>query len=71
VLRVGPASEAIAPERSDVIPIVVPDGISLGWSEGGFRYELFCRSAVPEGLCSQVAASFVPLSELLPAAEGA
>lgn len=71
VLRVGPASEAIAPERSDVIPIVVPDGISLGWSEAGFRYELFCRSAVSEGLCDQVADSFVPLSELLPSSEGA
>jgi hypothetical protein len=71
VLRVGPASERIAPERSAVIAIVVPDGISLGWAEEGLRYELFCRSAVPEGMCSEIAASFRPLSDLLPTSDEA
>lgn len=71
VLRVGVAAAGIGPERSDVVTIVVPDGISLGWSEAGLRYELFCRSAVAEGMCEQIAASFVPLAELLPATEGA
>lgn len=71
VLRVGPASEGVGVERTDVVPILVPDGISLGWTEAGLRFELFCRSAVPEELCERVAGSFVPLSDLLPQGTGA
>lgn len=71
VLRVAPASPGVGAERSDVVPILVPDGISLGWTEAGLRYELFCRSAVPEDVCHEVAASFVLLTGLLSGSRGA
>jgi hypothetical protein len=65
VLRVGPAPDGIGAERSDVVPIIVPDGLSLGWTESGLRYELFCQTSVPEAVCSAIVDSFVPLSGLL------
>lgn len=66
VLRVGSAPVDALPERSDVVPILVPDGISLGWTELGNRYELFCRSTISAELCADVAMSVELLSELLP-----
>jgi hypothetical protein len=66
VLRVGVASDTAPPARSDVTPIVVPDGLSLGWTEAGLRYELFCRSTLSEDLCFEVADSFAALGDLLP-----
>jgi hypothetical protein len=53
-------------EKSDVVPILVPDGVSLVWTESGYRYELFCRSSISDELCAEVATSSVLLSELLP-----
>jgi hypothetical protein len=47
------------------VPIIVPDGLSLGWTESGLRYELFCQTSVPEAVCSAIVDSFVPLSGLL------
>lgn len=66
VLRVGRAATDLLPARSDVVPIIVPDGISLGWTQDGFRYELFCRSTISKELCVDVATSSVPLRSLLP-----
>jgi hypothetical protein len=64
VLRIGlsPVDADIA--RSDIVPILVPDGISLGWTEAGYSYELFCRSSVSDEACTEVATSTVPLHEL-------
>jgi len=66
VLRVGVAALDLLPTRSDIVPIIVPDGISLGWTEAGHRYELFCRSDISEELCFDVANSTALLSSLLP-----
>jgi hypothetical protein len=64
VLRVGQAPVDVGTERSDVVPILVAHGISLGWTQNGYRYELFCRSTVTDELCVEVAGSTVPLHEL-------
>jgi hypothetical protein len=66
VLRVGEAASDLLAARSEIVPIIVPDGISLGWIEAGHRYELFCRSDISEELCIDVAHSAAPLSGLLP-----
>jgi hypothetical protein len=46
--------------------VVVPDGISLGWTESSMQYELFCRSEISEQLCTDVATSAMLMSDLLP-----
>jgi hypothetical protein len=66
VLRVGRAQPDVPAARSEISVIAVPDGVSLGWTESGHRYELFCRSEVSEELCLEVAASSVPLAGLVP-----
>jgi len=66
VLRVGRGLPDDLAERSEISVIAVPDGVSLGWTESGHRYELFCRSEVSEELCLEVAESSVPLSGLAP-----
>ncbi|MFV1999554.1 MAG: hypothetical protein ACC654_04240 [Acidimicrobiia bacterium] len=66
VLRVGQAPVDVGSERSDIVPLLVPDGISLGWTESGHRYELFCRSTISTELCTDVAMSAELLSDLLP-----
>ena len=65
VLRVGAAASDLLIARSEIVPIIVPDGISLGWTEAGHRYELFCRSDISEELCIDAAYSAVPLAELV------
>ena len=65
VLRVGSAPEGIGAAKSDVVPIIVSDGLSLGWTEAGLRYELFCRATIPELVCNAIVDSFVPLNGLL------
>ncbi len=65
VLRVGVAPDGVGGAKSDVVPIVVPDGLSLGWTEAGLRYELFCQAAVTDAVCTAISESFVPLSDLL------
>lgn len=65
VLRVGVAPADTPILRSEIISIVVPDGLSLGWTEGSMRYELFCRSEVSQDLCIEIAESSKPLSDLL------
>jgi hypothetical protein len=65
VLRVGVAPADTPLARSEIISIVVPDGLSLGWTEAAMRYELFCRSEVSQDLCIEIAESSKPLSDLL------
>jgi len=66
VLRVGRAQADDPESRSEISVVAVPDGVSLGWTEAGHRYELFCRSEVSEALCLEVAASSVVLVGLTP-----
>lgn len=65
VLRVGAAPDDTPSSRSDVTPILVPDGLSLVWTEAGLRYELFCRSTVSEDVCFEVADASEPLGSQL------
>lgn len=65
VLRVGVAPDGVGGARSDIVPIIVPDGLSLGWTEAGLRYELFCQASVTDEVCNAVAEDFVPLGDLL------
>jgi len=65
VLRVGSAPDGVGGAKSDVVPIIVPDGLSLGWTEAGLRYELFCQASVIDAVCNAIAERFVPLSDLL------
>lgn len=65
VLRVGAAPGDAGAGRSDTVPILVPDGVNLGWTEGGLRYEIFCRASIPDAVCQAIIDSFVPLSTLL------
>jgi hypothetical protein len=64
VLRIGFAPIDAGSARSEIVPILVPDGISLGWTEAAYRYELFCRSSVGDDLCIEVAVSTTALFEL-------
>ncbi len=66
VLRVGRAGVDTPTERSELVASAVPDGVSVAWSEGGHRYELFCRSEVSEELCIAVGESSAPLALLTP-----
>jgi hypothetical protein len=65
VIRVGQAPFDALDNRSPINVVVVPDGISLGWTESSMKYELFCRSEISEQLCTDVATSVLPMSDLL------
>jgi len=65
VLRVGRAPTDTPIPRSEILSIVVPDGLSLGWTEDAMRYELLCRSEISEDLCREVARSSKPLRLML------
>ena len=69
VLRVGRAPLEAPSVRSPIGVIAVPDGVSLGWTESGHRYELFCRSEVSEALCLETAESSALLATQLPDAQ--
>ncbi len=64
VLRVGRAPIGSPIGRSELSSIVVPDGLSLGWTEGLLRYELFCSAQISSQLCEEVAMSTVALEEI-------
>lgn len=66
VLRIGRAPLEAPAVRSQITSIEVPDGVSLGWTESGHRYELFCRAEVSEDLCVAVSLSTVPMLDLRP-----
>ncbi len=70
VLRVGLAPADVPPTRSDITPILVPEGITLIWTDSGLRYELFCRSTISEDLCLEVASSSASLSAMVSATDG-
>lgn len=55
VLRVGVASKDEQAAAFEIIPDPVVEGLSLNWVTGPFRYELFCRNSLPQGLCWQMA----------------
>jgi len=62
VLRVGEAGEF----RIDgIVSDVVNDGISLSWTAGDYRYELFCRTGLVDELCWQMAESASSLAALI------
>ncbi len=65
VLRVGRAPLEALASRSEIVAVAVPDGVSLGWTESGHKYELFCRTEVSEELCIEIANSSVPLIDLV------
>jgi Prokaryotic lipoprotein-attachment site len=65
VLRVGEAPLEAGTGRSDTVPILVPDGVNLAWTEGGLRYELYCRASITDAVCEAIIDSFVPLATLL------
>lgn len=65
VLRVGVAPADTPVTRSEIVSIVVPDGLSLGWTQSDMRYELFCRSEVSQALCIEIAESSTLLVDLL------
>lgn len=65
VLRVGSAAIDALDRKSEIDLVVVPDGISLGWTESSMQYELFCRSEISEQLCTDIANSVVPMADLL------
>ena len=63
VLRVGDAGEF----RIDgIVADVVDDGLSLSWTAGPYRYELFCRTGLDDDLCWQMAETTVSLASQLP-----
>lgn len=66
VLRVGEAGEF----RIDgIVADVVDAGLSLSWTAGLYRYELFCRTGLNDELCWRMAESTVSLaSQIRPAA---
>lgn len=55
-------------EDGEVRTEVVTAGITLVWSDGRYRYELFCRASLPEERCYEIMDSAVPLRDLLPTA---
>ena len=63
VLRVGE-------DRGDVDPgeirtEVVTAGLSLIWTDGRYRYELFCRASLTEEACMEMVATTRPLRDLV------
>jgi len=63
VLRVGVDRGDL--DQGEVLSEVVTSGLSLIWSDGRYRYELFCRGALPEELCRSMVISAAPLRDLL------
>jgi len=66
VLRVGLASSSDRESAGEIRNEIVPDGLSLSWVRGSYRYELFCRTSVAEEMCQQMAETAAPLAGQLP-----
>ncbi|MCB2222879.1 MAG: hypothetical protein KQH83_01790 [Actinobacteria bacterium] len=64
VLRVGLATSEEAAQFSDISVFNVEGGRELAWVNGGYVYQLFCRTGVIEEACLAVADSFQPLTLL-------
>ncbi len=65
VLRVGQAAST-AEVGGGITSSGVEDGLSLSWTDGGFRYELFCVAQIPEDMCWQMVESVAPLDVVAP-----
>jgi hypothetical protein len=63
VLRVGEDRGDVA--LGETLEEVVTSGLSLIWTDGRYRYELFCRASLPEELCREMMNSALPLRNLL------
>ena len=55
VLRIGRATDDQQAEPFEIVADVVDEGLSLNWVTGIYRYELFCRTILPEDVCWQMA----------------
>ncbi len=72
VLRIGQAAA-----YDNVDPLVgiqaleVEQGLSMVWTSGDYRYELFCRNVVDERVCLHMAENVVPLAAIAPAGPAA
>lgn len=64
VLRVGAARGDV--ELGEVAEEVVTAGLSLIWTDGRYRYELFCRAALPAEDCHEMVTHAAPLRDQLP-----
>lgn len=51
VLRIGVANDSQKEIYAAPIPEFVEDGMTILWVDTIYRYELFCRSSLPEELC--------------------
>ena len=51
VLRIGIANDSQKEIYALPIPEFVEDGMTILWVDEVYRYELFCRSSLPEELC--------------------
>jgi len=65
VLRVGQAAN-VAEVGGGIVASPVEEGLSLQWSGGGFKYELFCIAQIPEDMCWQMVESARPLDSVAP-----
>lgn len=63
-LTVGATRGDLAP--GEVEQEVLTVGLTLRWSDGRYRYELFCRASLPEAQCRELVRTMIPLRNLLP-----
>ena len=61
VLRVGLKTPGGRRRRRDLL-VPGDGGRELGWTDGPYVYQLFCRTGVSEAACFEMAESTIPLS---------
>lgn len=66
VLRIGLATDSQRDIYEVPIPEFVEDGMTILWVGGAYRYELFCRSSVPEELCWRMQETTEALRQQIP-----
>lgn len=64
ILRIGQGEDIGAAQGVTVVP--AEGGVNVRWVNGGYSYELFCRSELPEDICTQMASSVVALDIIAP-----
>lgn len=67
VLRIGVANPSQKEVYAVPIPEFVEDGMTILWVDGDYRYELFCRSSLPEELCWRMQETSRTLRDQIPA----
>lgn len=65
VLRVGIKTFDDGTADNEVFSFSVADGRELSWVDGGYVYQLFCRTGVSDAACAAMAESTIPLSLLV------